>query len=744
MNVIDSFQYYALHLNESTLGLIKSSPHICTAFTSTHLGAATPQATALVLLRQGMHLAGRRPVAGRHEIVRTTTKRGMKPQPSSSSSSSSSSASTSSMSGPERAPRPRLPQPAASSSSSSRSSKGACERSGQNKLQRGNNRMDAKRPSSRTVPTRKDSQGGIVSKQATGTFSASSPQEPRCGGGTHHRDVVFEPSPRELKQQQQQQQSLSSSSAAASCSLLAPPLSQLSLPTTAHVSPLPTDDSRLKKLRQRRVAQECVLRGQFQNLSRTNATTANRVPCDNVTCAAMTQSSGGHDKSHRTPLPPPPLLSPQSSRYTHTMTNTATVSDESSAAAVNAYDSTLPDDASTPLTLPNHLDCSERRLSGRSGAPSTTTQESHKDALSHWRCENAQLRRQLQVAHERLGQTQQQLDCLHQCLQQSYTGITHAIGHNSLTVPTTTTTHSNRTLDMHSSWHEDSAGMLRSASMESLLSHPHMTRCDKETSHSMGSHNKDNVSTFSTNSTIPLENSSALAERLRTAHATILNLEIEKAGLIELLARAYVSMPLLESQQQQPTKRQNLWTLSPPPSPTESMTETDCTLDSANDFGSSSSTASEQPLAQAQAHATIATLRQEVHRRAQAAVLSEQRLRSLELQLTQAHVQLHRQRQESLDTVRGYAQFLEDAVQAVKASQAETQRLQQALHHRETTATTTTTTAMEIATGQPTTNVADGCGLTAFRDRPDANPTVGHPMVSTDFHNKWKNKTIQK
>jgi hypothetical protein len=727
MNVIDSFTNYALHLNESTLGLNKSSPHICTPLLR--------QATALVLLRQGMHLAGRRPVAGRHEIVPTTTKRGMKPQPNISSISASS------MSGPERAPRQRLPQPAANRSSSSRSSKGACERSGQNKLQRCNNRMDAMRPSSRTVPTRKDSQGGIVSKQARGTFSASPPQEPRCGGGTHHRDVVFEPSPRELKQQkqqkqQQQQQSLSSSSSAAaaasaSCSLLSPPLSQLSLPTTAHVSPLPTDCSRLKKLRQRRVAQECVLRGQFQNLSRTNATTANRVPCDNVTCAAITQSSGGHDKSHRTPLPPPPLLSPQSSRYTRTMTNTAAVSDESSAAAVNAYDSTLPDDAPAPLTLPNHLDCSERRLSGRSGAPSTTTQESHKDASSlHWRCENAQLRRQLQVAHNRLGQTQQQLDCLHQCLQQSYTGITHAIGHNSLTVPTTTTTDSNRTLDMHSSWHEDSAGMLHSASMESLLSQqPHMTRCDKETSHPKDSHSKGNASTFSTNSTIPLEDSSALAERLRTAHATILNLEIEKAGLIELLARAYVSMPLLESQQQQPTKRQNLWTLSPPPSPTESMTETDCTLDSTNDFGSSSSTASEQPLAQAQAqaqaHATIATLRQEVHRRAQAAVLSEQRLRSLELQLTQAHVQLHRQRQESLDTVRGYAQFLEDAVQAIKASQTETQRLQQALHHRETTAattTTTTTTAMAIATCQPT------CGLTA--ESSETGPTRIRPWVT--------------
>jgi hypothetical protein len=145
----------------------------------------------------------------------------------------------------------------------------------------------------------------------------------------------------------------------------------------------------------------------------------------------------------------------------------------------------------------------------------------------------------------------------------------------------------------------------------------------------------------------------------------------------------------------------NHWTmLSPPPSPTESMTETECTLDTnTNDNGSISAS---EPLEQA--HSTIAALRQELHRRDQAAVLSEQRLRSLELQLTEVHVQLHRQRQESHDTVRGYANFLEDAVQAIKASQAETQRLQAALH-RETTAARTATTGS--ATSQATTTNVD-------------------------------------
>jgi hypothetical protein len=305
---------------------------------------------------------------------------------------------------------------------------------------------------------------------------------------------------------------------------------------------------------------------------------------------------------------------------------------------------------------------------------------------------------------------------LHQCLQQSYTGITNAIGHNSTVSTTTTAFDSKDTLNTPISWHDDSAQMLRSASTESLLSQPHMTRSDKEANHTKGSHDKDHTSSLSIDNTNPSEDHPlALAERLRTAHATILNLEIEKASLIELLARAYVSMPLLESQQlqqqeqeQQIKKRHgNQWTLSPPPSPTESMTETECTSDSKM-IDCCSSSASE-PLEQTQAQtATIAALRLELQRRAQAAVLSEQRLRSVEVQLTQAHLQLHRQRQESLDTVRGYAQFLEDAVQAIKASQAETQRLQQALH-RETTAT-------ETATSKPTsTGVNERVQTTARR-----------------------------
>jgi hypothetical protein len=587
--------------------------------------------------------------------------------------------------GPQRASRRRLQQPTANSSSKSRSSfKATCERSGQHKLQRGNHHMDAKQPSSGipVVQTRKDSEGVTVSSKTRGTCPASPPKEPR-GNTHHHRDVVFEPSPRE----QQQPLSLSSLAPHSLSSLHA---SQLLPLTTAHISlPSLTDYSRLKTLRQRRVAQECVLRGQFQKLSTSSSTNSHTIASSSssASAAAVGAAATNNSSSCRpATLPPPPLLSPITSSHT---TTTAALSDESSAAAVNAYDSTQPDDAPSPPTL-YHLDA-DCRLS-RQSAPYTN--ESHKDA-SYWRCENAQLRRSLQVAQERLGQTQQQLDCLNQCLQQSYTGITHAIGHNS-TMPTTTAD-SNRSLDTYSSWHDDSVRMLRSPSTESLLS-----RDDKKTRHEKGSNNKDNTSTFFANNATPAEDHpSALAERLRAAHSTILNLEIEKAGLIELLARAYVSMPLLESQQL-PTKRHvNHWTmLSPPPSPTESMTETVCTLDTnTNDNGSSSAT---EPLEQA--HATIAALRQELHRRDQAAVLSEQRLRSLELQLTEVHVQLHRQRQESHDTILGYANFLEDAVQAIKASQAEARLLQEALH-RETTAARTATTGS--ATSQATTTGVD-------------------------------------
>jgi hypothetical protein len=65
--------------------------------------------------------------------------------------------------------------------------------------------------------------------------------------------------------------------------------------------------------------------------------------------------------------------------------------------------------------------------------------------------------------------------------------------------------------------------------------------------------------------TTPLEPSAA-------EHATMVDLEFEKAGVIELMARAYVSMPLLESQQL--TRQMDSRALFPPSTKSVTITKT--------------------------------------------------------------------------------------------------------------------------------------------------------------------------
>jgi hypothetical protein len=181
-------------------------------------------------------------------------------------------------------------------------------------------------------------------------------------------------------------------------------------------------------------------------------------------------------------------------------------------------------------------------------------QEFDNDMVLYERHENTKLRSQLQVVQNRLEQTQQQLYCLHQSLQHSPTGIVHAI----MTASDGT---SNNCF-----WELDSIHTLLDTSRE-LKTYPQPSLGCNETCHPLGhptSNQEDNTST-----TTPLEPSAA--ERLRHAHATIVELEFEKVGVIVLMARAYVSMPLLESQP--PTRQMDSRALFPPSTKSVTITK---------------------------------------------------------------------------------------------------------------------------------------------------------------------------